>query len=117
MGVVDAMNACEYLTWSYYHDIDLQFTYTQTDIDSCNALSVSYYNYVLDVDQSLGYLGANQYLRKVLDQLKSITGHLAFKETFFYQNFMKSQEEPHLLSEGLGSTLDNEPRFYFYMTE
>lgn len=59
MEVMDAMNACQYLDWAYYHDIDLTFAYLQSDIDSCNSLSVSYYNYVLDVDEGLGYLASN----------------------------------------------------------
>jgi hypothetical protein len=84
MELKDAMNACDYLSWSYYQDIDLTFSYLQTDLDSCNNLANSYYNYVLDVDESLGYLGANQYLHKLLDQLKTITGHINFRESFFF---------------------------------
>jgi hypothetical protein len=116
-GVKDGINACDYLLWAYYHDIDLQFSYLQSDIDSCNSLKVSYFNYVLDADQSLGYLGANQFLLKIHDQLSTLTGHKQFKETFFYQTYLKAQEEPHLLSERLESTLDGQPRFYFYTTE
>lgn len=26
-GVMDAVNACDYLSWAYYHDIDLTFQY------------------------------------------------------------------------------------------
>ncbi len=93
MEVMDALNACDYLTWAYYHDIDLTFSYLQSDIDTCDSLSNSYYNYVLDVDQGLGYLGANQFLKKILDQLKTLTGALQFHQTFFYQNFMAEKHE------------------------
>jgi len=27
MEVKDGLNACEYLNWAYYHDIDLTFNY------------------------------------------------------------------------------------------
>jgi hypothetical protein len=57
--VTQAMNACDYLSWAHYHDIALTFTFTETDIHTCDSLTVTYYNYFLDVDQSLGYLGAN----------------------------------------------------------
>lgn len=72
--IPQSLSACEYLTWAYYHDINLQFAYTQTDVNTCESLAVTYYNYVLDVDEKLGYLGANQFLKKLLDQLRSITG-------------------------------------------
>lgn len=117
MGIKDGLNACEYLTWSYYHDIPLQFAVMQGDLDSCNALAVNYYNYVLDADQSLGYLGANQFLRKLLDQLKTVTGHIAFQESFFYKHYLAARHEPHSLDEALGSAASTAPLFYFYMTE
>ncbi len=28
MGVKDALNACDYLSWAYYHDIELTFDFT-----------------------------------------------------------------------------------------
>jgi hypothetical protein len=113
MGIMDALSACDYLSWAYYEDIDLQFNYMQADINSCDALTNSYYNYYLDVDESLGYLAANQFLKKLLDQLRTLTGHLSFKETFFYKHFLqRTRDEEHL-----GSALDDQPRFYFYTTE
>ena len=116
MEIMDGLNACEYLTWADYHDIDLTFTYLQSDIDSCNALAISYYNFVLDVDESLNYLAANQFLRKLLDQLKTLTGNLNFKETFFFQNYRQRNDEAHTLDATLGAAAD-QPRFYFYVTE
>ena len=80
-------------------------------------LTNSYYNYILDVDEGLGYLAANQYLRKLLDSLRSLTGHLSFKETFFYQNFRDRKHEHHSLDEALGSAADGQPVFFFYVTE
>jgi hypothetical protein len=117
MEIKDAFNACDYLSWAYYHDIDLTFTFVQSDIDSCNSLANSYYNSVLDVDEGLGYLGANQYLRKLLDQLKTITGHINFRDTFFYKNFRERAMEPTSLDASLGAGADQQPVFYFYMTE
>ena len=67
--VSQAMNACEYLAWAYYHDIALTFAFTDSDVHTCDSLTVAYYNYFLDVDQKLGYLGANQYLKMILHQL------------------------------------------------
>lgn len=113
MGVKDALSACDYLQWAYYHDIDLTFTYVQSDLDSCNALTVSYFNYALDVDQGLGYLAANQYLRKLLDSLKTLTGHLTFNQTFFFQHFRQLESA----AEGPAVGADQGPVFYFYMTE
>lgn len=107
MEVKDALNACDYLSWAYYHDIDLTFTYLQSDIDNCNTLTNSYYNYVLDVDESLGYLGANQYLRKLLDSLKTITGNIHFRESFFFKNYRERQSEPHSLDGALGASADD----------
>jgi hypothetical protein len=59
MEIRDALNACDYLSWAYYHDIQLTFDFTVADIGSCNDLTNSYFNYVLDVDESLNYLAAN----------------------------------------------------------
>ena len=59
MEIRDALNACDYLSWAYYHDVDLTFEYSLADINTCDDLTNSYYNYVLDVDESLGYLAAN----------------------------------------------------------
>lgn len=59
MGVNDALNACEYLNWADYHDIDLSINYLQSDLTQCNSLTVAYYNFVLDLDESLNYLAAN----------------------------------------------------------
>jgi hypothetical protein len=87
MEIKDGLNACDYLSWAYYHDIALTFDFTVADINSCNDLSNSYFNFVLDVDESLNYLAANQYLKKLLDSLSTYTGHLEFKETFFFENF------------------------------
>jgi len=118
MGVMDGLNACEYLTWAYYHDIELTFTYAQTDIDSCNALTNSYYNYYLDVDESLGYLAANQYLKKVLDSLNTVTGHTLFHETPFFKTYLRTKHETLSLEEAVSLGLgDSSPRFYFYVTE
>jgi len=46
-----------------------------------------------------------------------VTGHLHFKETFFYKNFRERQHEPHSLDDALGAAGDSQPRFYFYTTE
>jgi hypothetical protein len=113
MDVKTALYACDYLSWAYYHDIDLTFSYMTADVTTCDQLTNSYYNLWLDVDESLGYLAANQFLKKTLDQLKSMTGHLAYHETFFYKHFLSRSRE----DEMLGSVLDNQPRFYFYTTE
>ena len=59
MEIKDALNACDYLAWSYYHDIELTFEISESDIDKCHSLQNSFYNYVLDVDESLGYLAGN----------------------------------------------------------
>lgn len=88
MEVRDALNACEYISWAYYHQIDLTFTYSLDDINKCNDLTNSYYNYVLDVDESLGYLAANQFLKKLSDSLSSMTGGLHYHQTFFFKNFL-----------------------------
>lgn len=115
LGIRDAISACEYLEWAYYHDIDLQFQYLNSDITTCDALSNSYFNYVLDADENLGYLGANQFLRKVLDQLKTITGSINYKDSYFYKTYREQAQELHV--ESLGSALDDQPRFYFFTTE
>jgi hypothetical protein len=118
MGVMDGLNACEYLQWAYYHDIELTFSYVQSDIDSCNALTTSYYNYYLDVDESLGYLAANQYLKKLLDSLNTVTGHLLFHETPFFKTYLRTKHESLSLEEAVSLGLgDSSPRFYFYVTE
>lgn len=67
MDVKTALNACDYLSWAYYHDIDLQFNVLKSDVNSCDAFTNSYYNLWLDVDEGLGYLAANQFLKKTLD--------------------------------------------------
>jgi hypothetical protein len=107
MGVSDALNACEYMNWAYYHDIDLQFNYLQSDLTQCNSLTVAYYTFVLDLDESLNYLAANQFLQKILDQLKTVSGHLHFKNTFFYKNFRERRRESHTLDEALGAAADS----------
>lgn len=120
MEVKDALNACDYLSWAYYHDIQLTFDYVPADIDSCNALTNSYFNYVLDVDESLNYLAANQYLKKLLDSLSTFTGHLQFEETFFFKNFMShtlKEDRPYLEEGRFSLGADAGPRFYFYVTE
>ncbi len=118
MGVMDGLNACEYLSWAYYHDIQLTFSYAQTDIDSCNNLTNSYYNYYLDVDESLGYLAANQYLKKLLDSLNTVTGHMLFHETPFFKTYLRTKHETLSLEEAISLGLgDSSPRFYFYVTE
>jgi hypothetical protein len=118
MGVMDGLNACEYLLWAYYHDVELTFSYVQSDIDSCNALTISYYNYYLDVDESLGYLAANQYLKKLLDSLNTVTGHVLFHETPFFKTYLRTKHESLSLEEAVSLGLgDSSPRFYFYVTE
>ena len=117
MGVQEALSSCEYLNWAHYHDIDLQFSYLQSDLTQCDSLTVAYYNFVLDLDESLNYLAANQFLQKLLDQLKSVTGHLHFKNTFFYKNFRQNRHEAHSLDEALGAAADNQPKYFFYVTE
>jgi hypothetical protein len=118
MEIPDALNACDYLSWAYYHDIDLTFTYAQSDIDSCNSLTNSYFNFVLDLDESLGYLAANQYLRKVLDSLMTSTGHKVFSETFLYSTIMSAKSEhPHEESHLLSSSDSQGPKFYFFVTD
>lgn len=78
----------------------------------------TYYNFVLDIDESLSYLAANQFLAKLLDNLKTLTGHLSFQETFFYKNFRASRHEPHSLDEVvLGAGAATGPLFYLYTTE
>ena len=74
MEIRGALDACEYLTWSYYHDIALTFDFTIADVNSCNDLTTSYFNYVLDVDESLNYLAANQFLKKLSDSLSTMSG-------------------------------------------
>lgn len=117
-GVMEGISACEYLTWAYYHDIDLTFVYAQSDIDSCNALTNSYYDYYLDVDESLGYLAANQYLKKLLDSLNTVTGHVLFHETPFFKTYLRTKHESLSLEAAINLGLgDSSPRFYFYVTE
>jgi hypothetical protein len=88
MEVRDALNACDYLSWAYYHDIELKFDFSVADVNTCNDLTNSYYNYVLDVDESLNYLAANQFLKKLSDSLSTFTGQMQFHETFFFNKFL-----------------------------
>ena len=120
MEIRDALNACDYLSWAYYHDIGLTFDFSVVDVNSCNDLTNSYYNYVLDVDESLNYLAANQFLKKLSDSLSTLSGHMQFHETFFFNKFLlQSRREDHLSLEEVRAqlTADNGPRFFFYMTE
>lgn len=68
------MSACDYLKWADLHDIALTFNYLSSDIDQCNAIINSYYSFVLDTDERLGYLGANQFMKQTLDQISHIAG-------------------------------------------
>ena len=75
---------------------------------------------MLDVDESLNYLAANQFLKKLSDSLSSLTGSLHYHQTFFFKNYLlQSKREDHLTLEEIHAqlTADNGPRFFFYMTE
>ncbi len=73
---------------------------------------------MLDVDESLNYLAANQYLKKLLDSISTFTGHLQFHETFFFKNFMShTLKEDRFGEERFALGADAGPRFYFYVTE
>ena len=111
------MSVCEYLKWADMQDIQLAFTYISSDVDNCNSVINSYYSYILDTDEKLGYLGANQFMKQTLDQISHINGQLQYKHTFFYLQNAEDITTSKSNDEKKANNAADKPVYFVYVTD
>jgi len=112
IGLAEAVEMCQYLQWADLHNVELQFTYTQDDLDECQGLDVAMIEYFNIVDESLQFIASTQFRKYISDHMKSAMGAMSYEETVHSKKQVAAARSNRLDLEASNM----KPEYVFFMT-
>eukprot|EP00350_Pseudokeronopsis_sp_OXSARD2_P000638 CAMPEP_0170541408 /NCGR_PEP_ID=MMETSP0211-20121228/1145_1 /TAXON_ID=311385 /ORGANISM="Pseudokeronopsis sp., Strain OXSARD2" /LENGTH=266 /DNA_ID=CAMNT_0010844119 /DNA_START=542 /DNA_END=1342 /DNA_ORIENTATION=- len=113
----EATKMCQYLQWADLHNVALTLDAKASDLSECNRLDEVLLAFVVDVDRSLSYLGASDFLSYLNDHLSTVSGTLDFRSSFHFKKFQEQNERTGRLEDLTATNAGEQPEYVFLMTE